>query len=276
MTVDVIAGVPSLKYKTGCGNCIQLSSKYKNDISQYVINRKLKYYPKNIKIVGLSNWISNVARDSKVFKSFDIRVINNNINCDIFYPVDKILARKKLGIETNKKIILTGALLNESVYKGFSKFIQSLNFIDYETNYLIFFGDMDEKDVSSTNFEYKDYGYIKDKNLLRLIYSAADVFVAPSIMDTFPKTLMESMACGTPVVCFDATGPKDIVDHKLNGYRAKPYNICDLANGVNWITKHPIPQELSTNARIKAKSVFDSKVVAQEHLKLYKEITDKL
>jgi glycosyltransferase involved in cell wall biosynthesis len=43
------------------------------------------------------------------------------------------------------------------------------------------------------------------------------------------------MSCGTPAVCFDATGPKDIVDHKINGYLAKPFDPSDLAAGIDWV-----------------------------------------
>ncbi len=68
---------------------------------------------------------------------------------------------------------------------------------------------------------------------LRLVYSASDVFIASFLMDAFGKTLAESMACGAPVVCFDATGPKDIVDHKNNGYKSSPYEAKDLAVGID-------------------------------------------
>lgn len=54
-------------------------------------------------------------------------------------------------------------------------------------------------------------------------------------MGAFGKTLAESMACVTPVFCYNATGPKDIVDHQINGYKAIPLRRSDLANGINWV-----------------------------------------
>jgi glycosyltransferase involved in cell wall biosynthesis len=76
--------------------------------------------------------------------------------------------------------------------------------------------------LESTGFEFKALGFLHNDVALRLAYSSADVFVAPSIQEAFGKTLVESLACKTPVVCFDATGPASIVEHKVSGYKARP------------------------------------------------------
>ena len=91
-------------------------------------------------------------------------------------------------------------------------------------------------------------------------------------MDAFGKTLAESMSCKTPVVCFDATGPKDIVTHKLDGYKAQPFESKDLANGIEWIVQNNNYDELCNNARQKVLNEFDSKVIAKKYIELYTEI----
>ena len=91
-------------------------------------------------------------------------------------------------------------------------------------------------------------------------------------MEAFGKTLAESMSCGTPVVCFDTTGPKDIVDHKQNGYLAKPFDATDLANGIKWVLDNKNYNELCQNAREKVLRDFDSVVVAKKYIRLYEEI----
>ena len=90
-------------------------------------------------------------------------------------------------------------------------------------------------------------------------------------MDAFGKTLAEAMACGTPVVCFDATGPKDIVDHQVNGYRAKPFDPADIACGIEWVCQHKNPTDLAYAAREKVISSFDFKVIAKQYIDLYNE-----
>lgn len=258
-------------YKTGCGNCEQLNgSKY--DLSRYILNRKKKYLPKNMKIIGISNWLSGEAQQSELFKEFDVRTIFNNVNTKEFFPVDKTIAKEILGIDTDKKIILTGSTTAKDFYKGFGKYLDAIETLDKEKYFLCFFGNLDKSIADSLGFEYKSFGYLYDNVSLRLVYSCANVFVAPSLMDAFGKTLAESMACGTPVVCFDATGPKDIVTHKIDGYKAKPFDITDLANGIEWILSNENHDDIGKLAREKVLKHFDSRVVAQKYIELYKDI----
>jgi len=176
------------------------------------------------------------------------------------------------GIKTDKKIILAGAQSLKGFYKGFDKFIEAINLLDKDKYFLCFFGNLDKSVAESLEFEYKNFGFLHDTVSLRVLYSASDVFVAPSIMEAFGKTLAEAMACNTPVVCFDATGPKDIVDHKINGYKAIPFESRDLANGIEWILNNKNHNELCQNAREKVLREFDSVVVAKKYIKLYEEI----
>ena len=260
------------RYKFGCGKCLQLNSSLEYDLSKIILNRKKKYFPKDIKFVGISNWLSDKAKESYLLKDFDIVTIHNSINTKEFFPIEKQVARTILGISTNRKIILAGAKNVNDFYKGFGKILDAIQLLEKERYCFCFFGKLDTEIVDRLNIEYINFGYLHDNISLRLLYSAADVFVAPSIMDAFGKTLAESMACGTPVVCFDATGPKDIVDHQINGYKASPFDSVDLAQGINWILTHSNYASLSQNAREKVINCFDSKIVAKQYIGLYRSI----
>lgn len=257
-----------IKYKTGCGSCIQLGSTKKYDLSHLILRRKEKNYSSKMQIVAISSWLKEKAKESRVFKDFKIHTIPNNVNCTDFFPIDKKLARNILGIKTTKRIILVGAQDVKDFYKGFGKFLAAIETLDRENYYLAFFGRFDKETIERLGFEFKNLGFLNDIISLRLLYSAADVFVAPSIMDAFGKTLVEAMACGTPVVCFDATGPKDIVDHKINGYKAIPFEIEDLSRGIKWVLSNN-RVELNSEARNKALKMFDTEVIANQYSKLY-------
>ena len=260
------------KYKTGCGNCEQLNSHSSYDLSKFILNRKKKYLPKDMKIVGISHWLSDEAKKSELFKDYDVRTISNNIDSKEFFPVDKDIARKILGIKSSKKIILVGSTNLKDFYKGFDKYLEAIKQLDKEKYFLCFFGNVDKNVVSDLGFEYKSFGYLNDNISLRLVYSCANVFVAPSLMDAFGKTIAESMGCGTPVVCFDATGPKDIVSHKVDGYKAESFKSDDLSSGIEWILNNKNYEELCQKARNKVVGEFDSVVVAKKYIELYEEI----
>jgi glycosyltransferase involved in cell wall biosynthesis len=259
-------------YKIGCGRCKQLNSNKKHDLSRFILKRKEKYIPKHIKLIGISSWLTEKVRESYLFKDFDIRTISNNIDSNDFFPIDKKIAKDILGIKTDKKVILVGAKNIKDFYKGFDKFIKSIQNLNTNDYYLCFFGKMEKGVKNKLRFEYKDFGYLTDTISLRLLYSASDVFVAPSIQEAFGKTLTEAMSCETPVVCFNATGPKDIVSHKIDGYKAKPFSSEDLAKGIEWVLNYGNYEDLCKNARKKVVENFDSRVIAEQYKKLYEEI----
>jgi glycosyltransferase involved in cell wall biosynthesis len=264
------------QYESGCGKCPQLGSKCTLDLSKIVLSRKKKYLPKSMKIVGISSWLSECARNSNLFRDFDVQTISNNIDCSEFYPVEKHIARDILGVDRNANVVLTGATSAETFYKGFDKFLSSIEFLPKDNIHLVFFGRIDADALKKIKFPFTSLGFLHDTVALRIAYSSADLFVAPSIMDAFGKTIAESMACRTPVVCFDATGPKDIVDHKKNGFRAKPFEPKDLARGIKWILADSDRYEvLSQNARAKVVNEFDIDVIARKYKKLYSKITDR-
>jgi len=259
-------------YKTGCGHCKQLMSEKKYDLSTFVLSKKKKYFPTTMKIIGISTWLTEEAKKSQLFKNHDVRMIPNNINVKDFFPIQKEIAKTVLGIQTDKKIILLGSTNLHDPWKGYNKYLEAIELIDKEKYFLCFFGQVDQITIEKLGFEYKNFGFMYDNVSIRTIYSCADVFVAPSLMEAFGKTIAESMSCETPVVCFDATGPKDIVDHKRNGYLATPYDSKDLANGIEWVLNADNYKELCQHARNKVLKTFDSQIIAKQYIELYKEI----
>ena len=101
------------------------------------------------------------------------------------------------------------------------------------------------------------------------------IFSMLDLMEAFGKTLAESMACRTPVVSFNATGPKDIITHKVDGYKAKPFESEDLAEGIEWVLNNKNYDKLCQNARKKVVENFGIKVISSKYKRLYEEILQK-
>jgi glycosyltransferase involved in cell wall biosynthesis len=137
---------------------------------------------------------------------------------------------------------------------------------------LAIFGQVAPKNPPELGFKVNFIGHLHDELSLRLLYSAIDMLVVPSRVEAFGQTATESMACKTPVVAFGATGLLDIVDHKLNGYLAKPFESEDLANGIEYILNVQNYNQICENARDKVVKEFDSAVVSKKYQDLYYKV----
>lgn len=264
------------RYTLGCGQCPQLQSTRRRDLSRLIAWYKKRMIPRDIAVVGISDWLTDCARASRVFEGCAVQTIGNNIDTRTFFPVDRRQARKALGLDTDKRIVLLGAQNVTDFYKGFDLLVEALEKIDRHDLHLCSFGRTSAECLAKVGADHTSLGFLHDNISLRLAYSAADVFVAPSRMDAFGKTIAEAMACGTPVVCFDATGPRDIVEHKVSGYKARPFDPSDLTDGIRWVLDRP-PEDFATlcaSARQRVEACFDSRGIATQYIEVYEKICD--
>jgi glycosyltransferase involved in cell wall biosynthesis len=262
------------KYKSGCGNCPQLNGIFGTDFTRHAVKAKRKAF-RRVQPVGISDWVTSQLNLSTIFGDNRAITIDNNVDFSVFFPINKEFSKKSLGLETKKKIILSGSTNSRDIYKGFSFFLESLKNLDKDDYFICVFGKPDIAAMEATGFEYKALGFLHDDVSMRLAYNAADVFVAPSIQEPFGKTLVEALACKVPVVCFDATGPAGIVEHKVNGYKAKAFEPEDMALGTDWVVKQSDYATLSNGARDSAMKKFDSVVIAEKYLKIYSDLLCK-
>ncbi len=264
------------RFMDACGACPQLGATSERDLSQFVLRHKRAAVPGHTRVVGMSDWISERARRSALFRDSAVSTISNNVDTETFSPVDKHAARGALGLDIERRVLLVGALDITSVYKGFDLLLDALSRLPKDEIQVVTFGNSSDAIPVSLGLTVTSLGMLADNEILRRAYSAADVFVAPSRAESFGKTLAEAMACGTPVVCFDATGPRDIVDHRKTGYKATAFDPADLAHGIEWVLGHSpnAYAELCRNARERATSHFDSRVIAGQYSRLYRELLD--
>ena len=111
-------------------------------------------------------------------------------------------------------------------------------------------------------------GRIQEEQAMAEICSCADVMCVPSRMETFGQTASEPQACGTPVVAFNTTGLKDVVEHKVTGYLAAPFDPEDFARGIEWVLDADADL-LAARARERALKLFDQAVIADQAMSIY-------
>ena len=270
------------RYTSSCGACPQLKSSKNCDLSRWVWQRKAKAWKNlDLTIVALSSWLAKCAKSSSLFKDLPIKVIPNGIDTNTFKPMNKKIAREQLNLPQDKKLVFFGAARATSdKRKGFEplqKALQHLSKSGYQDELeLVIFGGGRPDNPPDFGFKEHYLGKFSDALLLALIYSAADVFVAPSLEENLANTVMEAIACGTPCVAFDIGGMPDLIEHQQNGYLAEPYKIEDLGKGIAWVLENEARhQKLSYRAREKVEQEFTLETPAHRYASLFNEILEK-
>jgi glycosyltransferase involved in cell wall biosynthesis len=263
------------RYTARCGACPVLGSSSERDLSRWIFRRKQKTFAgiSNLTINGLSRWLADCAVKSSLFRNHTMVNLPNLIDTRAFKPVPREQAKKLLGLSLEKKHILFGAMNAASdARKGFAELIRSLDHIQSRNIELTVFGCSEPRNVPALPHPVHYLGRLQDDISLRVLYSAADVMVAPSRQENLSNTIMESMACGTPVVAFDIGGNGDMVEHQRNGYLARPFDSIDLACGIDYCLNKENTKRLCENARHKIVKEFDFHLVCQRYIQLYESI----
>ncbi|MDI3546995.1 MAG: hypothetical protein PWR10_647 [Halanaerobiales bacterium] len=269
------------RYQEKCGRCPILKSDQEEDLTRKVWLKKHEIFNKlDLTIVTPSKWLAESARESSLFSDSEIKVIPNTLDTGIFKPIDKKVARMILNLPMDKHLVLFGAVkATKDKRKGFTYLKEALEKLsfrrkDFNNNLeLLVFGASSSEEMESFPYKVNFMGTLKDDYTLALCYSAADVFIAPSLEDNLPNTVMESMACGTPVVAFNIGGMPDMLEHKKNGYLAEYKSAEDLAEGIGWILKDERRLKvLGKETREKVINNYSFRIVGKKYLNLYEEL----
>lgn len=263
------------RFYNSCGRCPVINSSSVKDISYKQLQVKLKIYSQLPDLVfnGVSQWTARQLKSASVSKSHPIINLPNPINTSEFYLIKKFHARDMLKIMPDHKYVLFGAMsaLSDS-NKGADLLINALKKISNKDKVtLLIFGNR-VNDVWLNDFDTIFLGFIRESIILNQIYNAADVMVVPSRQENLANTIMESLACGTPVVAFDIGGNSDMIEHKKNGYLAAPFDCQDLAAGIEWVLYNDGYEHLRLHAREKVNANFSEEVVIPKYVEQYKKI----
>lgn len=267
-------------YQQNCGNCTEfLKNPSPTDLSNQVWKTKLEIFKNaNITIVACSNWLAEKAKASTLLEGKKIVSIPNPIDTSLFKPTEKLIAQQHFQLDTNKRYILFAAAKISDVRKGFVYFKKALAILKKEYSVdnkkieLIIFGQVQANDFENLPFKVNVLGKLSDLETIALAYSAASVFVISSLEDNLPNTIMESLACGTPVVGFETGGIPEMIEHQQNGYLAPFKSAEELAKGIFWTLFQADYESLCKNARKKVIDNYAEEVVAKQYQALYESL----
>lgn len=222
-------------YLNSCHNCPQLGSKSENDLSRQIWMRKQKSiseFKNRIVIRTDSNWLTEEAKRSGLYKNLDISTIHYGLETDEFLPLDKMSCKQALNIPQNKRVIVFGAPGIDNPRKGFKELNEALLKISGNVENLLLLSFGSGGTPNTTDLPILHLGHVANNKLLSLIYNCGDVFVIPSLQEAFGQTALEAMACSVPVAGFNTGGIPDMIEDGVTGYLAQTGNISDLSEAI--------------------------------------------
>lgn len=260
------------KWMNGCGNCPQLweatKSYYfdKTNIAWLKMKEAFDGF-NNLKVIGVSEWISNRARCSPIMEGKEIKIIYNGIETrSIFFNRNKEAnrLRERLKIKDDERVILhvTPSFNNE--LKGGTYFIELANKMKLDNCKFIIIGF--NGNINSLPDNVIAIGRTENQDELAAYYTLADLFVITSKQDNYPTVCLEAISCGTPVVGFDVGGVKETITDGF-GTVVVPYDMNKLKlAALEWMNKKSTISEDS----IDSVRFFNSKErMCKEYIDVY-------
>jgi len=244
-----------------------------NWLSRWVYKQKyLKWYGSNITFVSQCEWSLEIAQRSLIGKGHKHGLIGCPIDSKIFRPRDQYSCRQKMNLNQDEKLILVGAsgeVSTKNKLKGFKYFFEALRTfpktIDNCPVRIVIIGANER--TPDLPLPITSLGHIDDSAQLSEIYSAVDILVVPSLMETFGQSISESMSCGTPVVGFDLTSQRDLIEDGLTGYLAKFPDVDDLSKKMQLCLERA--ESMRSNVRSKSEKLWTMEKVISQYVEVY-------
>jgi glycosyltransferase involved in cell wall biosynthesis len=255
----------------------------RKNISEHVRHSKWVTYNTidNLVLVCPSHWLASETRRSALLGNRPVELIPTSCDTELFSPKDRNACRAALGLSADKHIVLVGATSMGTHWKGLDLFVAAMEQLsagnpDGRALEVLTFG-QDPFDVPQLkgSVDVSHLGPIRDRRLMSILYCAADVFAAPSRMENLSNAVLESLACGTPVVAFDIGGMPDMIDHKMNGYLAAPFSTADFAGGIRWALDQREREGVRVTCRQKVLNGFSVEQEIGRYIALYERLASR-
>lgn len=260
------------QWEDGCRACGQkwIYPRIRRNVAKRIYQNKKKIFAGNgINYVVPSEWLADVCRKGILCKE-KVKVIHNGVNISVFQEHNREKLYAKYQIDKNKIILMFVSNQLENSFKGITTLIKALDVLKNKADYAILIcGNGNDLPISE-EFEIHHMGYIKRDAVMSELYSAADVFIIPSVAENYPCTVMESIASGTPVIGSDAGGiPEQI--QKETGWIFPRGNYMELADLIEGLSKEQLASMRKTCRNV-AEMYFSEEKMFKEYQNLYERV----
>lgn len=245
-------------------------------LDDWTLKRKHHAYAglSNLTLCPPSHWLGSVSASSPLLKRLPCVVIPNGVDTRLFHPADKQAARAMFGLDPSAKIVAFGAIGGTTdPRKGADLLLGALRagapfFSEHNVEFLFFGGGREPEQIDGVRLI--SAGPIASRERMAMVYRAADVAVVPSRMENLSLTVLEAMACATPVVAFKIGGMPDMIEPGVSGWLAPEVSYeALLATMVEAVTQCSLDGGIGHRARRTVETRFSLETEASAMIELY-------
>ena len=235
--------------------------------------RMLRSNPR-LMAVAPSRWLAREASEG-LWAGHRVEVIPYGLPLEVYHPVKRALAREALGINTPGPVLLMAAQFLTERRKGGEILERALTQLSRRPLTIVTLG-AGRLGFQAEGVYLHELGYVDHERTRVLAYSAADIFVHPAPVDNLPNVVLESLACGTPVVGFNIGGVPDMVRAGKTGWICDSVSSDALADTLQKALEDlDDGLDLRDSCRAVAEAEYDSSLQAKNYLDLFQSLTSK-
>ena len=262
-----------VRFRNTCGHCPQLARwplQSKVDFTRQLRKlRALTHALGRIHCIAPSSWMADIALSSGMLQARP-EVVPNGVDTDIFRPMVRAEVRRSLGLPVDERIVLLTSAALDDPRKGTALALGTLQKLDGPRPLLLVVGNRDDKlAATASRLEIRATGFIVEAEQLAMHYAAADLLLFPSLADNMPLVILETMACGTPVVGFATGGAAEMVLQDETGFLVTTGDIDALSRALELALAGDTCWRWGAAARERAVACYSDTIYIDTLLSLY-------
>lgn len=275
MTGHCIHPFSCQRWKIGCGQCPDLKTDFAIRHDTTALNFRLKraaYRRSNFEILVASSWMENMVRQSPLMEGVPVHKVPFGLDLDFFKPGDQAAAKARLGIEPHRLVLCFRSVVND--FKGLQYVIEALDRLQTQVPIcLLTLNDRGRIEKFKERFQVVELGWTNDDAVMQDVYSATDLFLMPSLADSFGLMAVEAMACGKPSICFEGTALPEVVFTPEAGLAVPSRDSAALSAAMERLIGDP-QERLARGERSRqlAEQHYDIRLQAQRMLDVYERV----
>lgn len=263
------------RWKTGCGDCPDLNTDFKINSDTTALNFRLKrfaYRRSNFEVIVASKWMEKMVSLSPMFEGVAVHRIPFGLDLTYFKARDQGQAKTRLGIDANRLVLCFRSVMND--FKGLQYVMEALDRLHSKIPIcLLTLNDKGRVDRFKERFQVVELGWINDDEVMRDVYDATDLFLMPSLADSFGLMAVEAMAFGKPTVCFEGTALPEVIFTPEAGIAVASRNAVALANSIERLINNPEERrQRGLRSRELAEEHYDIRMQAERIARVYRQV----